>query len=136
MTCPTFTNDEVNMPHALRSRSTECKTNNKQKYIHSNLLCSFCSDENDDQQHLLRCKVLATHFTGEDITDGAVEYVDIFSQNVKKQKVISMIYLKLFKIRTKLEENKESQRAPSTMSMALRMSSDLPLCIDLSFSGK
>jgi hypothetical protein len=42
------------------------------------------------------------------------------------------MFLKLFKIRTKLEENEESQRAPSTMSMALRMSSDLPLCIDLS----
>ena len=99
-------------------------------------LCSFCGDENDDQQHLLRCKVLAKHFKGEDLTDGAAEYEDIFSQNVKKQKVITMIYLKLFKIRTKLVENDESQRAPSTMSMELRMSSDLPLCIDLSFSGK
>ena len=86
MTCPTFTNDKVNMLHALRSRSTDCKTNYKQKYIHSNLLCSFCGDENDDQQHLLRCKVLAKHFKGEDVTDGAAEYEDIFSQNVKNKK--------------------------------------------------
>ena len=69
MTCPTFTNDEFNILHALRSRSTDCKTNYKQKYIHSNLLCSFCGDENDDQQHLLRCKVLAKQFKGEDLTD-------------------------------------------------------------------
>ena len=78
--CPNFTNDEVNMLHALRSRSTDCKTNYKQKYLHSNLLCSLCGDENEDQQHLLRCKVLAKHFKGEELTEGAVEYEDIFSQ--------------------------------------------------------
>ena len=80
--------------------------------------------------------MLAKYFKGEEITDGEVKYEDIFSQNLKKQKVITMMFLKLFEIRTKLEENEECQRAPSTMSMALRMSSDLPLCIDLSFSGK
>ena len=136
MTCPTFTNDEVNMLHALRSRSTDCKTNFRQKYILTNMLCSLCGDENEDQQHLLRCKLLAKHFKEEELTEGAAKYEDIFSQNVRKQKVITMIYLKLFEIRSKLMENNESLRAPSSLSMELRMTSDLPLCIDLSFSGK
>jgi hypothetical protein len=55
MVSPIFSNKEVNLLHALRSRSTECKTNPKQKYIHTNLLCTLCETEADDQPHLMRC---------------------------------------------------------------------------------
>ena len=43
MVSPIFSNKEVNMLYALRSRATECRANYKQKYIHSNILYSiFC----------------------------------------------------------------------------------------------
>ena len=57
MTSPIFTNNEVNLLHALRSRSTECKVSYKQKYVSSNLLCSLCKIE-----HILTCKVLTQKY--------------------------------------------------------------------------
>ena len=47
VTSPLFSNAEVNKLHALRSRSTDCKENFKQKYLHSNTLCSLCQVESD-----------------------------------------------------------------------------------------
>ena len=135
MTCPTFSNEEVNMLHGLRSRSTECKANYKQKYIHTNILCSLCEEEDEDQQHLLKCKVLLNKLRTTEVTEGGLEYEDIFSKNVKKQKVITALYITLFKIRKDLLENQHSQRALSTTNMELRMSSDFHLCIDRLFSG-
>ena len=58
MTSPIFNDIEVNLLHRLRSRSTECKENFKQKYIHTNIRCSLCDVENEDQRHLLSCRVI------------------------------------------------------------------------------
>ena len=44
MTSPIFTNEDVELLHALRSRSTDCKANFKQKYIHSNIKCDLCKN--------------------------------------------------------------------------------------------
>ena len=136
MTCLTIINEEVNMLHGLRSCSTDCKANYKQKCLHTNLLCSLCEEEDEDQQHLLKCKVLLNKLRTQDVTDGGLEYEDIFSKNVNKQKGITALYMTLFKLRKDLIENQHSQRALSTTNMELRMSSDLHLCIDRLFSGK
>ena len=61
MQSPIFSNEEVNLMHAVRSRSTGCKANVKQKYIHTNTLCMLCGDESEDEQHLLKCKVIQTN---------------------------------------------------------------------------
>ena len=37
MVSPVFYNSDVNLLHALRSRSTDCRVNFKNKYIHSDL---------------------------------------------------------------------------------------------------
>ena len=60
MTSPLFTNIEVNMLHALRSRCADVKANFKQKYLHTHLRCPLCDDQNgqDDQQHIILCKTL------------------------------------------------------------------------------
>ena len=135
MTSPIFTNDEVNLLHALRSRSTECKVNYKQKYVGSNLLCSLCKIADEDQKHLLTCKV--QNIKSDEITKEKVKYEDIFSSDVQKQKVITVLYQELFKIRENLCENLNSQLAPSTtQSVELRTSDDLLQCIDNLFSGK
>ena len=55
---PLFSNEEVNLLYALRSRGTDCKANFKNKYLHSNLLCPLCQGEIEDQQHLVKCKKL------------------------------------------------------------------------------
>ena len=77
MVSPLFSNEEVNMLHALRSRSTDCKANFNQKYIQSNLLCPLCKTETEDQQHLMKCSVLMSNFKSHEMVDGTAEYEDI-----------------------------------------------------------
>ena len=84
MKSPTFSNEEVNLLHKLRSRSTDCKENFKQKYIHSNLLCDLCKNENENQQHIMKCKVILSEFKYNTLSIEKIEYTDIFSKNIRK----------------------------------------------------
>ena len=61
MTSPIFTNDDVNLLHALRSRSVNVKSYFRNKYL-NNLLCPLCLEEDDDQRHLLECVELRKRF--------------------------------------------------------------------------
>ena len=117
MTSPIFSNLEVNTLHALRSRSTECKENYKQKYVYSNLLCPLCGDENETQQHILKCRVLLANLKTTNIIKEKPVYEDIFSPDVQKQKVITVIYIELFELRKNLQENQNSQLAPASHNM-------------------
>ena len=58
MISPLFLNEEVNQLHALRSKTSNCKMNFKNRYGKDDLLCNLCYIENQDQQHMLRCNVL------------------------------------------------------------------------------
>ena len=136
MLSPLFANEEVNQLHALRSRSTDCKANFKQKYLNSNLLCALCKTDVDNQQHILRCRVLMSNLETDELTQGQYKYDDIFSMDVKKQKVITSMFVKLFKLRENLQENTSSQPAPSSTAMELRMSDNLHNCIAYSSLGK
>ena len=44
-----FSNSDVNLLYDLRSRSTECRVNFKQKYLYSDLYCQLCKQGNEDQ---------------------------------------------------------------------------------------
>ena len=77
-----FTNEEVNLLHALRSRSTECRANYKQKYIHTNILCTLCQLESEDQQHILQCHVILKEYDTDEAARAGVKYVDIFSEDL------------------------------------------------------
>ena len=135
MTSPIFSNEEVNLLHALRSRSTECKENFKQKYIYSNLLCSLGCNENENQQHILTCTVIKEKYRSENLAINQVEYENIFSTNINKQKEVTQLYMDLFKIRdTLLEDN--SQQDPSPTDVELLMSNNLLDCTVYSSSGK
>ena len=136
MVSPIFSNEEVQLLHALRSRSTDCKENFKQRYISSNLLCSLCQVENDDQQHILRCSALLKNFQSSNLSRENVEYENIFSEDVYKQKEIASLYLELFRIRNILQEDQHSQPAPSPIDVELMTSDNLLNCIVHSSSGK
>ena len=68
MVSPLFSNFNVNMLHALRSRGTECKVNFKQKYQHTSLKCSLCGIEEEDQKHLLTCNVILKYLKSKNIS--------------------------------------------------------------------
>ena len=64
--------------------------------------------------------------SADEVTKEKVKYEDIFSSDIQKQKVITVLYQELFKIR----ENLNSQLAPSTSQpVELRTSDDLLQCI-------
>ena len=123
--------------HALRSRSTECRVNFKQKYLHSDLYCQLCKQEDEDQQHLLKCSVIVNSLNTAEVVEENIEYCDIFSNDVRKQKAVTELFQCVFKLRDKIQENMNSQQAPSNADVLLRMSDDLQLhCTVYSSSGK
>ena len=134
MVSPIFTNEEVKQLFVLRSRTTNCKENFKNKYKEDDLLCSLCQKEKEDQPHLLRCETLRRHLESTELANNYVEYDHIYSQDINKQKEISSLYLKLFKIKNDIEEF--CQPAPSTIDMVLMRSDYLPHRIVHSSFGK
>ena len=99
MISPLFSNEEVNILHALRSRSIDCKNNFKYQYENDDLDCLLCKQACDDQQHIMECVVILKNFTTEHVTIANVHYNDIFEDNVNKQKVMAATYKDLLKIR-------------------------------------
>ena len=93
MTSPIFRNEEVNQLFALRSRTTNCKENFKQKYRNDDLLCGLCYKEKEDQPHLLRCDVLRKKFISKQISRKMMNII-IYSQKIytNKKKYHQCIY--------------------------------------------
>ena len=132
MTSPLFTNDEVCMLYALRSRAVDCKANYKTNYHKDDLQCKLCGLSVDDQPHILLCDILRKELKSHHVTAGPVEYCDIF-KDTHKQKVVTALFIELIKIKKKLETDKN----PSTCAtQVLRNSYDLQDCIVDYSSGK
>ena len=104
--------------------------------MHSDLLCLLCQNENEDQQHLLKCSILKTKFKSEQLMVNEVNYENIFSADVNKQKEIAALYLELFKFRNTLIDEVKSQQAPSTADAVLIASDNLQISIVHPLSGK
>ena len=130
MTSPLFFNQEMILLFALRSRAIDCKINFKSKYKNDDLQCSLCCEEQDDQQHILRCKVLNAQLDGEEVMSGQVNYDDIFG-DVHKQKVVVNLFTRLLDIR-KTQQDTPDQNISDQM---LKNSYNLHHCIVNSSSG-
>ena len=92
-----FRNNEVNLLFALRSRNIDCKANFKNGF--NNILCQLCYESEDDQLHIMKCKILNQLFQSKDMSYESVENSDIFKEDIRKQKVIVNLYENLLKIR-------------------------------------
>ena len=135
MISPLFLNEEVNQLHALRSKTSNCKMNFKNRYGKDDLLCNLCFLENQDQQHILRCIVLQRKLRSSQIAQKKIAYEDLYSNDVYKQKAITSLFLELFKIKSVIEDD-SSQPAPSTKDMVLVGDDDLSFDIVHPSSGK
>ena len=134
MTSPIFTNIEVNILHALRSKMVNVKMNFKSKY--SDLSCPICLKHEDDQPHVLKCDVLNSRIISNEASRNKIEYDDIFKE-VFKQKEITNLYQRLLSIRSEEENNNTSrQAAPSTSGGVLENNDNIPTSIVHYFSGK
>ena len=123
MVSPLFSNEEVQLLHAMRSQSTDCKENFKQRFINSDLLCSLCKLENEDQQHLLRCRALINKLKSENLSRDKAKYDNIFSEIFYMQKEITSIYLELFRIRPLVSQSVVGGSACCCVVGVLRLSS-------------
>ena len=100
MTSPIYINDEVNLLHALRSRSINVKNNFSSKY-RNDMSCPLCSTGRDDQQHILDCSVLKKKLVTKEAANNKVVYEDIF-EDYLRQKEVTHLFAKLLKIRNSL----------------------------------
>ena len=71
-------------------------------FYHLYFLCTLFEQEVDDQPNLMRCTELVNKLRTEELATGKIMYDDIFSSDVNKQKEITSLYLKLFKIRSRI----------------------------------
>ena len=79
--------------------------------------------------------MLIEKFRSENLSIDQVEYDNLFSDNLNKQKEVTKLFMELFKIReTLLEDN--SQQDPSPTDVELLMNNNLLDCIVYSSSGK
>ena len=124
MTSSLFRNNEVNLLFALRSRNIDCKANFKNGNI--NILCQLCSESEDDQPHIMKCRILNQFFKSQEMSYESVKYSDIFEEDTRKQKVIVNLYENLLKIRKQLLENTNN---PSISDGMLKKSFNLHPCI-------
>ena len=131
-----FSNEEVNILHALRSRSVNCKINYRNLYREDDLLCKLCVAKTCTQEHIMQCKVIQEGFKTEEISQGKVLYSDIFHSDVRKQKTIATLYKYLLEIRTKMLQNLPQKQSPSTPTRMLRKSVCIQPSIMYSSVGK
>ena len=112
MTSQMFTNREVNLLHALRSRSVNVKCNFSFKYK-EDLSCPLGCVASDSQSHILDCTFLNKYLKTREAASSKVRYEDIFG-DLLKQKVVTNIFMQLFKIRESLlDNNLRCKTAPS-----------------------
>ena len=79
--------------------------------------------------------MLIEKFRSENLSIDQVEYENLFSDNLNKQKEVTKLFMELFKIReTLLEDN--SQQDPSPTDVELLMYNNLLDCTVYSSSGK
>ena len=126
LTSPMFSNKEVNLLHALRSR---CNFSSKYK---DNLSCPVClvESESDDQQHILNCNILKKKLRTKITANNRVAYSDIFG-DVIKQKEVTFLFMQLLTIREELlDKNLCCKTAPSNSDAfeLLEISDNLQPC--------
>ena len=126
---PIFSDEEVNLLFALRSRYVECRANFKNRYRENDIQCQLCMQSCDTQKHILDCSVIQKHITSNIIEEDKAEYEDLFGE-VRKQKRVTVLFKDLIEIRKKLNTD------PSTSGEVLKNSFDLHDCIDIFSSGK
>ena len=101
-----FTNREVELLCRLRSRNIDVKSNFKTKFTQSNnaenLKCVLknCA-EMETQKHLTLCKPILDIFN-EKYDKSGIEYEDIFSKSLIKQRNVTKLFKILLEIRTSL----------------------------------
>ena len=101
---PLFDSESMAMLTALRTRTVR-GVRNDFRGMYSNTECPLGCGNSDTIQHILACSALSKYMSSESITKYKVEFQDIYSYCVVKQKQITHLYIQLMGIREKLIRN-------------------------------
>lgn len=93
------TKEEIQLIFKMRTKMTEMKMNYKGSY--DSFECSACSQEEESQAHIFKCKEIWKH--NEEVHE-VPEYNKIFEGNVKEQVEIARMFKRLMKIKEKLKK--------------------------------
>jgi hypothetical protein len=93
--------EEAQTIFRMRSRTTEVKLNFRGK--HETFECDVCHEEDENQEHLLKCRQINKHKKNE---RNLPDYEKLFGNNLKDQIEIAKCVIENLKIRKKLVETK------------------------------
>ena len=101
MNSPLFNTESVQLLLALRTRTVK-SIKNDFRGMYTDIQCPLKCGEEDTLQHILQCSILKSHNTSSDISHTNIEYKDVFSSDIVKQKQATELYQQLLDIRTNL----------------------------------
>ena len=123
MTSPLFTDEEVALLFAMRSKCVrECKANFSSMFNAGDLLCLLCTEKKtDDQPHTLQCKAINRNLNSDEVARGKISYLDIFEDHIK-QKEVTALFSKLLNIKKTVTENSQPTiMVPSSLSVCYNL---------------
>ena len=92
-----ISNEEASLLFNLRSRTIRTFKDNFKILQNNKTKCELCQNENDTQEHALRCHVIRKHVK----IDVDLTYEDLFA-NVARQKKIATLYKRILEVRAGL----------------------------------
>ena len=101
MKSPLFNSTSVNMLLTLRTRTVR-GIRNDFRGMYQDALCPLGCGDTDTLPNILTCRVLQANMTSLNIATDTIQYSDVFSTDVCKQKQVTEAYSQLLEIREKL----------------------------------
>ena len=105
LTSPLFSNIEARLLFKIRTGFVNCKSNFKYMCKENNMQCTLCNKHEDDQRHILECPNIRAILKSTEILSESILYEDIYSDKVRKQKAITVLFSNCIQICEKLMNN-------------------------------
>ena len=120
LTSGIFSNEDISILSSLRSHTLRSIKSNFRNFYQGNTNCPLlCTPDGDTQKHLLSCNKITEKLREKETTIAShtINYEDIYSDNIYKQKAIINLVSKCIQIRNSELEN--MKRSTSGQSKAL-----------------
>ena len=103
---PLFSRKQMSTLFRLRSRTLSGIKSDFSELYKPDLACPVCRQHPDTLQNLLTCPALSAVLQLEDV-NSEISHSDIFSSDVRKQKAVTVLYMKLMEARQTLLTREE-----------------------------
>ena len=109
-----FTQENASLLMSLRTRSVRgIRTDFGDMYSDKGCPLPGCPQTKDSLQHVLDCSVLASEMTTRQLHHYTGSYSEVFSEDVMRQKEVTMAFSQLLEIREELLESESAAEMPT-----------------------